>query len=351
MAYRYTNGIDLELALPAMRGRLLWYSDKGSTGSKSGRYFDDQSFHALVDETMFKSIQNDKWRGDNDFAAVKLKYSDAAIMKALNAVFDTPQIVEQTLTQEITEARGDGLMPSEDFVGIKVSVPAENGYAIKVLQAVFHFDANCTVLLKAYAEGNNTVLWSESVEVTGGKYHIKTFAEDRILSYQALRCSKFFIGYHPSEITGAGKPFLSDSVRCLPSYFFAATPVYSDTPITESSVKYPSGAIGLDLELQTFKDYTTLIVENPGIFDELVGLIHASLILEQILFTQRINPDQRQALDNQERFSIQLDLTGTLPISDSPQILGMRSKIEGQVKRLKHIFHGRQTGVVSYANY
>jgi hypothetical protein len=350
MAYRYTNGVDHLLVLPVLRDRLLWYSDRGTDGSKSGRYFDDQSFHALVDEEVFKNIQNDKWRGENDFATVKQKFSDAAIIKALNAVFDTPEIVEQTLTHDISEVRISAVMPDAGFVGFEIVIPPEAGHALKAVNAVFHFNDNAEVILKAYSQGDEVPFLDKLVSVVGGKYHIEPL-EDWILSYPLRKSAKFFIGYHPSEISGSGLPFTSDIINCLPSYFFAATPVYSDNPITESSVRYPSGAIGLGLELQTFRDFTSSVVLAPSLWDELVGLIHASMILEQILFSQRSNPEQRQALENQERFSIQLDLTGTLPISDAPQILGMRSRIDKQVNRLKSIFHKKQTGVVSYADY
>ena len=85
--------------------------------------------------------------------------------------------------------------------------------------------------------------------------------------------------------------------------------------------------------------------------DDLIGLAMACIIMEMIIFTQRKNPEVRQASEATERFMATLDLMGTIPVSDAPQVLGLRQRLNAAAEKVRSSLNKKQIGVVSYATY
>lgn len=341
--YKYSNGIDVAVVLPALLNRVTWSS---SGTSESGRYFDDGSFHAMVNEDVLKSLQPKKDITPAEFTALKTQYSNSAVTKAIGAVFNRPEIIEQSNIFE-TSQRAVTELSSEDFVGYEFYVAPDVDKTIKLLNAIFHFDTDTTFTLYAYAYGATEPFWQQDVAVTGGKYDVISLA-DCILSYRLFRCTKFYVGYKPSEVTGGSEPYVDELCPFL-TRAFEAIPMASILPLAYETIRYTYRANGMNFEVQSFYDYTTQIISSPGIFDELIGLNMAAAAIELSLYTLRKNSEQRSATENADRFALQLDLTGTLPVSDSPQIYGLRSKINKEIERVRNSFIRKQYGVISYA--
>jgi hypothetical protein len=343
--YKYSNGVDTAAVLPALVNRVTWLS---SGSSNSGRYFDDGSFHASVNEEVLKSMQPNKDITTEDFTALKTQYSNSVAMQAINAVFNRPGIIEQTNIFETIQRQATEIS-AEDFVGYEIFVAPEVDKTIRLLNAILHFDADTTFKLYAYAHGSTDPFWEQQVTATGGQYTVVGLT-DCYLSYRLFRSAKFYVGYKPAELTGGSKPYIDELCPFL-TRAFEAVPMDSILPIAFETIRYTYRANGLNMEAQSFYDYTTQILMAPGIFDQLIGLLMAATFIELSLFTQRKNTEQRTTTDNADRFALQLDLTGTLPVSDSPQIYGLRSKINKEVERVRGSFIGKQHGIVSYASY
>lgn len=341
--YKYSNGVDVAVVLPALLGRVTWLS---AGSSASGRYFDDGSFHSIVNESVLRTLQGNTSLDDAGWTALKAQYTNSVVMKAINAVFNRPDIIEQSNVFE-TSQRAVKELSDEDFVGYEFYVAPDVDKTIKLLNAIFHFDTDTTFTLYAYAYGATEPFWQQDVTVTGGKYDVISLV-DCILSYRLFRCTKFYVGYKPSEVTGGSEPYVDELCPFL-TRAFEAIPMASILPLAYETIRYTYRANGMNFEVQSFYDYTTQIISSPGIFDELIGLNMAATAIELSLYTQRKNTEQRTATDNADRFALQLDLTGTLPVSDSPQIFGLRSKINKEIERVRRSFIRKQHGIISYA--
>ena len=238
--YKFSNGLDLSRVLPKLTGRLKWISD-GSSGS--GRYFDDSSFHAMVNENVMKQSQNDDTI--TDFSSLKTQLETAAIMRSLNAVFNKEDVVEQTMLYEIAQSKMIAELQTAGFVGYKITLPADNDFSIKILNAVLHFNAAATFKIYVYEDGAVLPFWEQSVTTESDKYTIVSLT-DCILSYASRKVSTFYVGYKPSEVLA--HPYVRDFTCDLTTCIFGIEAVEGPLPIIGDRLVYSSNYKGLNLE-------------------------------------------------------------------------------------------------------
>ncbi len=347
--YQYSNGLDLLRVLPALVGRLKWTPAVVTTenASKSGRYFDDNSFHSMVTEAMLKDLQPTPGISEAAFVAFKDKFEKAAIMKALNAVFPRPLLIEKTLLHAILPEDRPSQLPDALFVGYKVVVAETYDMLQQIETAVLHFDADTAVKLYLFKEGEALSIWDETVNAVGGKYSVVDL-KDCFLSYGKEKATTYYFGYKPSELLNGAKPFL-DSIRYdyTTCTYETCLVTASAIPIYEQKANSGSYANGLNLEVSAMYDNTVRVVKSAFVFDELVGLINAAMILELGLFNNRRNATERKAADSIDKLAAQLDLMGAVPVTDGPTTEGLRAKIKNEVLKVQKSFVRKQNGVIT----
>src|SRR5574339_341804 len=344
--FKYSNGVDHLKALPALVNRIKWLSEIASP-SESGRYFDDGSFHASVSEATLRATQPNATINDSDFNTVfKPAFKNGVITKLLNKIFCEEELIEQTLLYDLHEQQNVVQMPNAEFVGYELKLAPSLDYSLQLLNAVFHFDAAASFKLYIYSDGEPSPFWEQTITLTAGGYQIIAL-EKCFLSYSGRKNTRFFIGYKPAEVTGAGQPYVDNQIMEFQTCMFSAKQIHGSIPLLTTNLLYPSGQIGFNLEVKTFNDYTNRVVTNPSAFDEMIGLQNAVHCIEFSLFSTRKNPEKRDAVDNADRYAMLLELTGTLPVTDAPQILGLRSSVSKQMEKLKKSFIRKKTGIVS----
>jgi hypothetical protein len=111
------------------------------------------------------------------------------------------------------------------------------------------------------------------------------------------------------------------------------------TTFERNEVGIRGDSAGLNLHVSGFVDHTQNIVNQPWLFDNLLGLAMACQVAEAILYSQRSNKDERQIKHNIDQFGLMLDLSGTVPITDAPHIFGLRQRFEKEAARVREAFY------------
>src|SRR5207237_337633 len=100
----YTNGYNLQKVIAALFARLGWKQpekagspaiDVVNAQSNSGRYFNDGSFHALVTIENIKACMEEAGATDLNLNSYLNTLQQSIILRALNAVFDGPERIEE----------------------------------------------------------------------------------------------------------------------------------------------------------------------------------------------------------------------------------------------------------------
>lgn len=340
----YSNGFNVPAVIAALENRIGFRQPTGSgvptltsavTTSTSGRYFQD--FHSLVTVENIKATMPQAGASDAQLITYLQDQRKAAILRALNGVFNDAQVIDQP--QFVYERYGMNDVLENNagkFVGIRIEVANTPDAAVQLDSLQLYFDTAVTFDLYLFKDGILAPVWTLEVEADANSL------TDVSLTGKVLNRGLYYLGYFQDDL-GSAKAYRQQVTGELePSYFCAETMMSGATGATtfnRDEISYPEQPIGLNVEISSFKDYTTAIKRKAAMFDELVGLTMAYSVIEQTIYAVRSNANERTLKDQLDKVGIQLDLNGVAPISDSPRVTGLKQRIERELKRVKQSFY------------
>lgn len=337
----YSNGYNLSSVLTKLFGRLAWRTDAtlntANKTSASGRYFDDGSFHSLVTVANIKATvpepsNPDTW--DTHFTAKQ----NAVIAKCLSAVFNQSQFKEQTLLYErFNELESE--VPNEGkAVGYRIKLAKSFDISIQINSLELYFNEAKTFNVYLYKQGSQTALQTKSVTTVANTKTVIALT-DWILNYK--ESSVYYVVYFQDDLTTA------NAIKEIASYhktlLFYAEPFIA--PVTggvfdRTQIGYSiNNPYGMNMQITSFKDITQNILNQAHLFDELLGLMMAYQVIEDVIYSVQSARNERILKDQLDKVGIQLDLSGVAPISDSPKVIGFRQRIERETERVRCAFY------------
>lgn len=354
---KYSNGFDLLKVEDALVGLVGWKQPTVSSAptlsnankeSRSGRYFNDGSFHAIVTPNIIKSSQEDSGISNDDFNTLLLDRQKAAIQRALTGVFNQPELIEHVLLYDRDDNIDDTTITSEGkFVGYEIEISKNPNTTIQFNTATLLFDQDVTFTLYLFKDGKKTSVWSQEVSAIAYEATVVDLT-DLYLNYVGnTKGSKFWFGYFQDDLNSAKA--IREEAEFNSTIGFSAEPVFVDVSgnyLVPRSYTYSAYPFGLNIEATSFKDHTQAIVQKSYLFTELIGLTMAAMVIEEALYSLRTNKEERILKDNLQQIGIQFDLNGTVPAENAPQILGLKQRIDRELKRVKEQFYPKKRSQV-----
>jgi hypothetical protein len=330
----YTNGFLVSKVLTALTGRLGWLDsslNEANQVSRSGRYFDDGSFHSLVTVPNIKATAP----AQSDWNAYFAARQQAAVLKCLNGVFPSAEYYENavTLYTRISE-QTEAVTPSGLFCGYELKVAPATDVAVQINSATLLMDGAHTFNLYLFQSGK--VAPVKTIEVVSVANEATEVAlTDVYLKYPGT----YWIGYFQSDL-GVVKA-LSESVSFVPTYNFGARAMQAketEADFNRTAISYTGRPQGLNLSVSSFKDYTGAITSQPHLFDECIGKTFEFMALEGMLTSTEINPTERNIKDNLDLGALNLYLYGQVAMQDVPRAKGLKVKLEEMYAEVRKQF-------------
>jgi hypothetical protein len=341
----YSNGYNTAKVLPVLLERVNWMSEGES---KSGRFFDDGSFHALISEQNLIALATTPKPTTQQIAATKASMKQAAVTRALTAVFNRNVLIEQSTFYGLVPGHFVEVETDSELVGFELTVPYDQNILIQLLNVVLSFSADTSVTLYAYYEGETEPFYEEGFDAEVGRLSVVPMT-NMFLSHNETKGRTVIIGYKPSELSPGALPLRNTGSFKLQTCALGADAVEVYTlPSDYSKKRYTVQPAGINIEFMTQYDYSTRIVQLANLFDEIIGLTLASMFVEQLIFSTRINATGRDLKETTDKFAAQMDLTGVLPISSSPRVDGIRRKLGSEISRVQQNFLRQSKGVVTH---
>lgn len=334
----YSNGYNLAEVLPKLFGRLNWLDsslNSTNTTSISGRYFDDGSFHSLVTVPNIKATvpEQSNW---NTFFQRK---QNAVIARCLNSVFNEPEYIQQTLLYDRCNEQ-ETLIPNEGkAVGVKIHLIKRFDVSCFVNSLQLYFDGAATFNIYLFKQGSKTALKTKSVTTVA---NTKTWIDlsDWLLNYK--ESAVYYVVYFQNDL-GSVKAIQEQAEECktlaFDADFFTATTTGTDFNRVEMS-EY-SLPHGLNMQVSSFRDYSQNILNQPALFDNLIGLTMAYQTIEDMIYSVQSSGKERIIKEQLLSIGIQLDLNGVAPISESPKVIGLKQRIDQEAARVKKAFYAK----------
>lgn len=332
-----------------MVGRLGWRQPtqpayailtEPNTLSKSGRYFED--YHAAVTiQNVKECIPNASISAD-DFNTVLIERQKAAILKTLNAVFTTPDILESLQTFERENDTVDKLIENKGkFVGWKIEIAPSVEYATALSSVALYFNQACTFNLYCFVDTKRTPIWQKAVSPEADELTIVD-VDDLVLSFMSekTRTRTFYIGYFQDDL-GTAQAYDEDVLQYFNGCLWHAEEVNITPENGGISKNYNADSLtyGLNLQFTSYRDWTTLILASPQQFDEAVGLQHAADIVELLLNNPRSGTTQRLAAE--QLGDLYTSLNQAVATDERPYSPGLKARWEKEIKKLQKAFFGQ----------
>jgi hypothetical protein len=344
---RYSNGFDITPVLSSLTKRLGWRQptlagspvlNSDNLQSTSGRYF--QSFHSLVTIAKIKDVCEDKDISDADFNTYLTNLQQDAIMRCLNEVFREPELIEQKLLYTRFATMDQPIENSGLFTGYIINVANDFGISTQINSATLYFDQDCTFNLYLFQDGVKLPLQTINVSCVAFQRTVVEF-DNLVLNFKTGQ--KYYFGYFQSEL-GAARAIREQvetwaTTRCFEAFVFQA-PAIGNTDFNHNYRQYGFLPMGVNLEMISFKDHTQKILRKANLFDEVVGLQVAAMVIEEIVMTTRTNKDERQI--GEIAGKIYAELNQAYATEVVPIMPGLKSRIAGELKRLRLTFFPEQ---------
>jgi hypothetical protein len=346
----YSNGYNLTTVLPKLFGRLAWSTDQtlntANKTSASGRYFDDGSFHALVTVANIKATVPDASSWDIFFTSKQ----NAVISRCLNSVFNDAEFFEQTFLYDRCH-EVETLVPNQGkAVGYKIEMVKRFDVTVQANSLQLFFDGVATFNVYLFKQGSKTAVKTKSV-TTVAKEKTNIDLTDWYLNYK--ESPVYYVVYFQNDL-GSVKAIQEQADECK-TLMFDADSFMADTTGTDfdrdqlAEYEYPNG---LNMQMSSFRDYTQNILNQPALFDNLLGLTMAYQTIEDMIYSVQSSGAERIIKEQLLNIGIQLDLNGVAPISESPRVVGFKQRIDQEVARVKKAFYPKpKTQIVNYADH
>jgi hypothetical protein len=344
----YSNGYNHTAVLAKLFGRLAWRTDStlntANKTSASGRYFDDGSFHALVTATNVKDTMAAIVSPETLDTAFASK-QNAVILRTLNAVFNEPEYKEQThLYERFSEIESD-VPNSGKAIGYRVQLAKAFDISVQINALELYLNGAQTFNVYLFKQGSVAPIKTKSVTtVASTKTTVDLSSDPWILNYK--ESAIYYVVYFQDDLVDVEA--IQEQACFQKTLMFKADPFYAETSGTTFDRTQPAFTVdnpnGLNMLVTSFKDFTQNILNQPHLFDELIGLSMAYQVIEDMIYSVRSTKNERIVKDQLDKVGIQLDLNGAAPISDSPQVVGLKQRIDREAKRVKAAFYPKPKG-------
>lgn len=353
---RISNGFNPTKVLAALGNEVLWQSQGTSA---SGRYFQD--FHPICDETIVAELL----QTGQDYQTFLTSLNNSVVLECVNAVYNAPQIIDKS---KLVFMRSDIMLVTQpvpnqvppQFVGLKFQL-APGDYGIKVSKLMLFFNEAITFNIYLYNDLNLPYKYKLSVTTLAGQQTVIDLNNNVILNYISPDYNEggiWYLGYYQADIVAASPtataifyPIYINQFHPVTCWSYSA-PTYIDNLGQRNFQRQIVGAnnitYGMNLLISTMVDGTNNIVENPSLWDNLIGLQMSCKLIEYAKFSYKTNSVQRavQALGGLDELSKALNGQPESKIIGMPRIMGLKDQIEDAIQTIKQSFQPEYTGGV-----
>jgi hypothetical protein len=344
----YTNGFNIDKVLGALSGRVGWRQptlagsptlSAANTKSDSKRCFQD--FHAIATPQNIKDTQEDEFISDSDFNTYLLNLQKAAILKSLNGVFNKRELLERKLLFERYGRQDYIETGTGKFVGIRILPARDFGITCQIDQVALYFDSAITFNLYLFHDAIKAPIWTQSITTEAGKQTLVSIPDpDCYLNYsENNKGGCFYLGYFQDDINAQGAHAINEIVEQFNSFYnFGMVPcemprIAGQYNMDRNNVSFTIKTHGLNLQMMAFRDHTQRVVNNPGLFDELIGLQMAADVIELIQNSIRTNKNERITKELSGRLYNDLNLA--MSTEEFPYSTGLKNRIQRELGRVK----------------
>jgi hypothetical protein len=310
--------------------------DTEAKTTKSGFYYD--KYHSLANFVNIYDCQNDPEISNAEINADIANWRKEAIEHGLNLVFyDRPDLIQSDYQFKNENALDTPITNNSKFVGFEITVPNVDTILNVLNSIVFQFNGAASFKLYLFHSSKKEAIDTEDVTTVEDDFYSLSLSWSLYGQSSLYTNGKFYVGYFQDDL-GTVQAYdrrynnasIETSFPCLYLRPFTVEPNGTDL-FDIADIQYTSECFGMNLKISSFHDYTSVILGNQEVFDDIQGYAFAIRVLELIKTSGRLNPvaDINKNLPNVAQF--ELENQG----GDVPRSTGLQTKLQSAVKRVR----------------
>lgn len=311
-------------------------------GGSSNRYY--EQFHPLCTLQNLRPVQESAAISDSDWMNFLTDLEQGVIMTLLNGIFSETQQIESTLIFDRQLRNDMNYTNYGKFVGYRLFI-APGEFAAQISRASFIFNGAASFNLYLFQDMQPTPLFTQPITTVAGK-EVLVDLDNWIINYTGpmAQGGVYYLGYFQNDLgpVMALDQFVNRWNQSLAFGYTAFEAVQPNPAVYDFNriqVPYSYRTYGMNLEIQTYKDFTNRVIKNASLFDEAIGLTMACVVLGYEAYSTRTNFSERNIKDMAMLIYGEINNSGVS--SDiNPYVAGLKKQISREIKRLRENFLG-----------
>lgn len=303
--------------------------------SSSGNVF--EQFTGYVTVQNIKETQDYKDITDENFNLWLTDFEKDSISKGIGKCFTGDDLIENALLYDSGPRKSsDELLDNDgDFVGYEITVSKRKDIAVFVNKLIAEFEGTGDVKLLLF--NDNFVEPLETQTITIADKSSTEAVVDWMLPYaNSVQGGTYYIGYLTDSLSvqAYNRNYDgSNDQHCYNAMHIQAIKVTgwnSETLFDIADIEYVSETFGLNFDISSYEDYTSIAVNNKNLFTDVIGYQFAADSLGLMYTSTRKNGVERLQKGN-----ILLELNGNYTDAELPMIEGVNSKLTKAIDSVK----------------
>ena len=310
--------------------------DAGNLTSESGLYFNSDFSPLVTIRNIIESVQEVGISGAN-FNNLLERYANTATIQVMNAAYPGIDLIENKVLYPNYSDKSYTLDNGTDFVGYEIKTSRRHDVSVQLNQVIHEFDKEGETV-KLLLFHSSLIDPIKTLEITTALTASTVQAlTNWILSYSlSVKGGRFYIGYLTSGLTAKAINRKSGEASVVNNgQHFVFTPIKvtghnTETMFDINDIDYTGDTYGLNFDISSKFDYTSVLMNNAQTFATAIGYQFAANVLQLISTSTRIN-ETNSSLSELARIELNGNETHK---NDFPYSIGLLSKLRQSIKNL-----------------
>lgn len=301
--------------------------------SSSGNVFEQYSSYVNVQN--IKDTQPYAAISDVNFNAWLTNAIKDSITKGLQKCFTKNDLLENALLYQYSTRKTSEIENETAFVGYEINVSKRKDITAFINSIFTEFSGTGDVKLLLFNDNKVTTIDTETISVTD-KSAKQTVVNWELPYANSVTGGKYYIGYLTDSLVpkALNRDYelanLRHTYNCLSIQPMKIANWNSEELFDIDKVEYTDETWGLNFDISTFKDYTSLILNNKNMFCDVIGYQFAADMLGMMWSSNRTNGTERM-----QKANILLELQGNYNNPEYPTVTGVQRKLEKAIKEVQ----------------
>lgn len=302
----------------------------------SGCVFEQYSSYVTVQN--IKESQDYKDITDENFNDWLTDFEKDSISNGIGKCFTGEDLIENALLYDGSPRKSSGeLLDNDgDFVGYEITVSRRKDIAVFVNKLVAEFSGTGDVKILLFSDNFEGPLETKTITIAD-KSSTESVVDWALPYANSVQGGKYYIGYLTDSlpVQAYNREYEDSNVQhCYNALHIQPIKVSgwnTETLFDINDIEYVSETFGLNFDISSYEDYTSIAVSNKNLFTDVIGYQFAADALG-LMFTST----RKNGIERLQKGNLLLELNGNYTNEELPTVKGVITKLELAIKSVKN---------------